>query len=83
MRQLLFLALSMSRGGILLSAKNSCKLLSMPKKKNPAAVALGRRGAKKRNERLTAEQRSEIARKAVQARWEKAKKAAQKVRKER
>jgi len=56
----------------------------MPKKKNPAAVALGRRGAKKRNERLTAEQRSEIARKAVQARWEKAKKAAQqKVRKER
>ena len=30
-------------------------------KKNPAAVALGRLGGKKRNARLTAEQRSAIA----------------------
>jgi hypothetical protein len=46
------------------------------KKKNPAAVALGRNGGKKggpaRAAKLTAEQRSESARKAVQARWAKA-----------
>jgi len=41
--------------------------------KNPAAVALGRLGGKKggkaRAEKLTSEQRKEIARKAAQARW--------------
>jgi len=41
--------------------------------KNPAAVALGRlgglKGGKARAEKLTKEQRSEIARKAAQARW--------------
>ncbi|MFQ5998788.1 MAG: hypothetical protein ACE5KO_05730 [Candidatus Bathyarchaeia archaeon] len=41
--------------------------------KNPAAVALGRLGGKKggraRAEKLTAEQRTDIARKAAQARW--------------
>ena len=41
--------------------------------KNPAAVALGRLGGKKggkaRADKLTAKQRSEIARKAAQARW--------------
>jgi len=46
--------------------------------KNPAAVALGRKGGKKggpaRAARLTPEQRSESARNAVQARWTKAKK---------
>jgi thiamine pyrophosphate-dependent acetolactate synthase large subunit-like protein len=45
------------------------------KKKNPAAVALGRKGGKKgglaRAVKLTPEQRSESARKAVQARWAK------------
>ena len=45
--------------------------------KNPAAVALGRLGGKKggpaRAKKLTKEQRAEIARKAAQARWEKAK----------
>jgi hypothetical protein len=45
--------------------------------KNPHAVALGRLGAQKggraRAEKLTPEQRSEIARKAVQARWAKKK----------
>ena len=45
------------------------------KKKNPAAVALGRNGGKKggpaRAAKLTPEQRSESARKAVQARWAK------------
>src|ERR1035441_4211082 len=46
-------------------------------KKNPAAVALGRKGGKKggpaRAAKLTPAQRSESARKAVQARWAKAK----------
>ena len=41
--------------------------------KDPAAVALGRKGGlkggKARAEKLTAEQRSEAARKAAQARW--------------
>src|ERR1017187_7467604 len=47
------------------------------KKKNPAAVALGRKGGRKggpaRAAKLTPEQRSESARKAVQVRWAKAK----------
>lgn len=41
--------------------------------KNPAAVALGRlggqKGGKARAEKLTAEERSEIAKKAAQTRW--------------
>ena|ERR1700682_1147269 len=49
------------------------------RKKDPAAVALGRKGGKKggpaRAAKLTPEQRSESARKAVQARWARAKKA--------
>lgn len=43
--------------------------------KNPAAVALGRLGGKKggpaRSAKLSAEQRSEIARNAARARWDK------------
>ena len=46
-------------------------------KKDPAAVALGRKGGKRggpaRAAKLTPSQRSESARKAVQARWAKAK----------
>jgi len=46
-------------------------------KKNPHAVALGRKGGKKsavaRMKKLTPEQRREIARKAVEARWRKEK----------
>jgi hypothetical protein len=46
----------------------------MAKKKNPNAVALGKlggsKGGKIRAERLTAEQRKEIARRAVNARWD-------------
>jgi hypothetical protein len=45
------------------------------RKKNPNAVALGKlggsKGGKIRAERLTAERRKEIARKAVKARWDK------------
>ena len=48
----------------------------MAKKKNPNAVALGKlggsKGGKIRAAKLTPEERSEIARKAVLARWEKA-----------
>lgn len=44
-------------------------------KKDPAAVALGRKGGKKggpaRAAKLTPEERSKIARKAVRARWDK------------
>ena len=44
-------------------------------KKNPAAVELGRLGGKKggkaRAEKLTPEQRKEIAQRAAQARWSK------------
>lgn len=47
--------------------------------KDPAAVALGRKGGKKggpaRAAKLTPAQRSESARKAVQSRWAKTKKA--------
>jgi hypothetical protein len=54
----------------------------MTKKKNPHAVALGKlggsKGGKIRAAKLTADQRSEIARNAVLARWEKAKKTKEK-----
>jgi len=43
-------------------------------KKNAAAVALGRRGGKKRAANLSPEQLSEQGRKAVQARWKATKK---------
>ncbi len=47
------------------------------KKKNPAAVALGRLGGLKggnaRAEKLTPKQRKEIAQKAAKARWSKTK----------
>jgi hypothetical protein len=47
----------------------------MTEEKNPAAVALGKLGASKggkaRAQKLTKEQRSEIARKAAKARWDK------------
>jgi hypothetical protein len=50
----------------------------MARKKNPHAVALGKRGGSKggkiRAAKLTPERRSEIARKAVLARWAKEKK---------
>lgn len=46
-----------------------------PKKKNPAAVALGKLGGAKggpaRAKKLTPDQRSEIASKAAKARWKK------------
>ena len=45
-----------------------------PRKKDPAAVALGRRGGlrggKARAEKMTPEERSESARRVAQARWQ-------------
>jgi hypothetical protein len=43
-----------------------------PDGKNPAAVELGTLGGKARADKLTREQRQEIARRAAQARWKKA-----------
>jgi hypothetical protein len=43
------------------------------KRKNAAAVELGRKGGKARVKKQTPEERSESARKAVLARWAKAK----------
>jgi len=48
-----------------------CNAQLMAKKKNPAAVELGRKGGKTSAEKLTDEQRKEKARKAAQARWAK------------
>ena len=49
----------------------------MSEEKNPAAVALGKlggaKGGKARAEKLTPEQRTEIARKVAKARWAKKK----------
>jgi hypothetical protein len=45
------------------------------KRKDPAAVSLGRRGGKARVRNMTPEARSESARIAAMARWFKAKKA--------
>ncbi len=41
----------------------------MAKRKNPAAVALGKRGAKARLTKMTPEERSGVAKKAAAARW--------------
>jgi hypothetical protein len=41
----------------------------MAKKKNAAAVELGRKGGRASAKKLTDEQRKEKARKAAQARW--------------
>jgi len=41
------------------------------KKKNPGAVALGRRGGKARAKKLSREERKEIARRGGIARWRK------------
>jgi hypothetical protein len=39
--------------------------------KDPAAVALGKRGGKARADSMTAEKRSEIAKKGAESRWKK------------
>jgi hypothetical protein len=48
--------------------------MTKKKEKDPNAVALGRKGGKARLQKLTPEQRRDSARKAVTARWARAKK---------
>jgi hypothetical protein len=43
------------------------------RRKDPAAVELGRKGGRARAKRMTAEERQEAARRAIRARWAKAK----------
>jgi hypothetical protein len=45
----------------------------MAKRKDPAAVALGKRGGKARLTKMTPEQRRVVAQKAAAARWKEAK----------
>jgi hypothetical protein len=52
--------------------KSAGKTVAMAEK-NPHAVALGRKGGKARLTTMTPERRIEIAKKAIQARWAKAK----------
>lgn len=47
---------------------------AVTQEKDPSAVALGRKGGKARNAALSKERKSEIARAAVKARWDKHKK---------
>ena len=48
--------------------------MTKKKEKDPNAVALGRKGGKARLQKLTPEERSDIARRAVKALWARAKK---------
>ena len=41
----------------------------MAKRKNPAAVALGKRGARAKYRKMTGDERSDAAKKAVTSRW--------------
>jgi hypothetical protein len=43
------------------------------KRKNPAAVALGRKGGRARMKKLTAEDRTKLASQAAKTRWDKEK----------
>lgn len=47
--------------------------MKLPKEARELFKAFGKEGGKKRNARMSAKRRSELARKAVQARWAKAK----------
>lgn len=62
-------------GAPLVEPKKPIQFPSKPKKKNPAAVALGklggRKGGRARAEKLPPERRKAIAQRAAQARWAK------------
>ena len=55
-------------------AMHSGRVAAVKKKKNPAAVALGRRGGLARAEKVSRRKLSEIGRKAAAARWKKRRK---------
>jgi len=63
-------------GASLVEPKKPIQFPAKPKKKNPAAVALGKLGGRKggnaRAKKLTQEERTAIAQRAAQARWAKA-----------
>jgi hypothetical protein len=50
---------------------NACDKKTTMTPKNPAAVELGRKGGRSRAQKLSAHERSEAARRAAEARWEK------------
>jgi hypothetical protein len=60
-------------GAQLVEPKKPIRFPSKPKKKNPAAVALGklggRKGGKARAAKLSPEERKAIAQRAAEARW--------------
>jgi hypothetical protein len=62
-------------GGSLAEPNKPIQFPSRPKKKNPAAVALGklggRKGGKARAAKLSSERRKAIAQRAAKARWAK------------
>jgi len=64
-----------AKGGLTLYAEPVQHRGMASKRKNPAAVALGRRGGKQsgkaRMKKMTPEQRSEVARTAALTRWRK------------
>ena len=57
----------------MLSVTHRTRGIVLQRKKDPAAVKLGRKGGEKRAEKLTPLRRSEIARKAAEQRWKKEK----------
>jgi hypothetical protein len=64
----------MSYVALRIEEQNAVVKLSPMSPKNAAAVALGRKGGHARAKKLSPEQRSEAARKAVEARWAKTEK---------
>ena len=61
---------------VYLSLGNRSTIVSMAKKKNPAAVALGRKGGKARAKNLSASELHDIAMKGVEGRRKKRKQKA-------
>jgi hypothetical protein len=66
----------MKRRAALIHSGLHAILRVVAEKKNPAAVALGRKGGKNSRKNLTPQQKKRLAQKAADARWAKAKKGA-------
>jgi hypothetical protein len=56
-----------------LTDTNRLAYVTHMKRKDPAAVALGRKGGRARMKKMTAEQRTKLAQQAASARWNKEK----------
>ena len=77
MRLAYAIRLALSRGDLAFRGfpgYRSTHQMARKKEKDPHAVYLGRRGGKARIQKLSPEQRSEIARKAARVRWAREKK---------